>query len=160
MAKTDPAPPALDTTPGARLREGALGGILGYGLAQATVATAAVFEAQVGGPLGLRPVEYTLLALVHENPDVSATQLARALAVTAPNIKMWVDRLEARGLVQRVRSTQDRRAQHLRTTREGRAQVQRCSQLLHEGEAQALQRLTPGERAILLELLHKVAQRR
>jgi hypothetical protein len=58
---------------------------MGYQLAQATIVTDAVFAQRVGLPFDLRPVEFTVLTLVHENPDVSATRLAKALAVSAPN---------------------------------------------------------------------------
>ena len=112
MSKSRSSLPA-DTTPAGRLSEASLHLLLGYQLAQASIVTDAVFAEQVGAPFELRPVEYTVLALVHENPDVSATRLAKALAVTAPNIAAWIDRLEKRGLVQRIPHATDRRAQHL-----------------------------------------------
>ena len=77
--------------------------------------TYAVFERVVGTPLDLRPVEYTILALVSENPGVSPVQLSKALAVTRANITTWIDKLEQRGLAKREQNTSDRRGQHLRT---------------------------------------------
>ena len=109
-----------DRTPHARLVEAAMHGVVGYQLAQATIVTALVFDGAVGGPRGLRPVEYTVLALVQANPGVTARQLARGLAMTPPNIAVWLDKLESRGLVKTRR----------------------------------------GERAMLVELLHKVALQR
>lgn len=150
--------PAHETTPYGRLDEGPLGGIVGYQLAQATIATTQVFAEHVGRPFGLRPVEFTVLSLVDTNPDLSATQLARALAVTPPNIKMWIDRLESRGLVERSPNQSDRRAQHIRATANGAALVRRASQQVLAGEQAALASLSTGERAMLLELLHKVAR--
>ena len=75
--------PEADRTPHARLAEGRAHALVGYQLAQATITTSQVFEAQAGRPCDLRPVEFTILTLIQENPDVSASQLARALAVTA-----------------------------------------------------------------------------
>lgn len=149
-----------DTTPAGRLSEASLHLLLGYQLAQASIVTDAVFAEQVGTPFELRPVEYTVLALIHENPDVSATRLAKALAVTAPNIAAWIDRLEKRGLVQRIPHATDRRAQHLRTTREGAALARKATESILAGEQSALDGLSQGERMILVELLHKVATRR
>lgn len=149
---------AHDTTPFGRLGEGGLRRLVGYQLAQATITTSQTFGAQVGQPFDLRPVEFTLLTLIHENPDVSASQLARALAVTAPNIKLWIDRLEQRGLAERVPSPTDRRAQHLRTTAQGAALATDTLQRLLDAELSTLAALTAGEQAILLELLHKVAR--
>ena len=146
------------STPFGRLGEGAMHRLVGYQLAQATIAARQIFAAQVGGPLDLRPVEFTLLTLIDENPDVSASQLARALAVTAPNIKLWIDRLAQRGLAERVPSPTDRRAQHLRTTPTGATLVSDALTLLLAAEQIGLAGLTAGERAFLVELLHKVAR--
>jgi DNA-binding MarR family transcriptional regulator len=154
-AKTDPG---RETTPLGRLDEGALGAIVGYQLAQATIVTMQVFVDVVGQPFDLRPVEFTVLALVQENPDLSATQLAKALAVTPPNIKMWIDRLESRALVERSRSTADRRAQHIRATARGTALVKKAIDHVRQGERAALAGLSGAEQAILVELLHKVAK--
>ena len=143
-------------TPAGRLEEAGLQGVLGYQLAQAAIVTHELFARHVGKPFGLRPVEYTVLTLIDENPGGSLAQLARALAVTAPNITTMVDRLESRGWVARRQSEQDRRTQVLRTTAEGSALVRRATQEIQEAERTALP-LTPGERGMLLELLHKVA---
>jgi DNA-binding MarR family transcriptional regulator len=127
-------------------------------LAQATIVTTQVFAACVGDPLGLRPVEYTVLALVASNPDVTARQLSHGLGVTPPNIAVWVDRLEACGLVQRTRSAADARKQPLRATAAGVTLAREATQRLRDGEAQVLARvLTPAEHAMLLELAHKAA---
>ena len=147
-----------DTTPAGRLDEARLHDVLGYQMAQAGIVTGAVFKAQVGQPFGLRPVEYTVLTLIVENPGGSLVRLARALAVTAPNITMWIDRLEARGLVRREQSTRDRRSQVLHATDEGIALARAATQRILDAEREALAaHLSAGERAILLELLHKVA---
>jgi DNA-binding MarR family transcriptional regulator len=144
-------------TPLARLSEGAMHGIVGYQLAQASIVTDQVFNDRVGHSGTLRRVEFTLLALVQANPDVTARQLARALAVTPPNIAILLDRLETRNLVTRTRSERDARLQHLRPTRAGNTLVDRTVQLLIEGERQALNVLSAAEHAMLVELLHKVA---
>jgi DNA-binding MarR family transcriptional regulator len=158
MPKTaKPAVPDADRTPLAKLTEAAVHGIVGYQLAQATIVTNQVFDDRVGRRGGLRRVEFTILALVQGNPDVTARQLARALAVTPPNIAVWLDKLEARGLIARQRSASDARMQHVRITRAGSQLVDRSAQLLLEGEGAALSALSTAERAMLVELLHKVA---
>ncbi len=132
-------------------------GILGYQLAQAAIVTDHVFEKSVGGEGGLRRVEFTILALVQGNPDVTARQLARALAVTPPNIAVWIDRLESRGLITRTRSSTDARVQHVRITRAATVLLDRSMRRVLEGEQAALSTLSSAERAMLIELLHKVA---
>jgi len=155
-------PPALsdaDRTPQSRLSEGPVHGIVGYQLAQASIVTDQVFDERVGqaDDGGLRRVEFTILALVQANPGVSARSLARALAVTPPNIAIWIDKLESRGLVERERSERDGRVQHIRLSRAGATRVQQCTQRLLEGEQAALSTLSVAERAMLVELLHKLA---
>lgn len=153
-----PVAPQADRTPQSRLSEGPVHGILGYQLAQASIVTDQVFDERVGSlDGGLRRVEFTILALVQANPGVSARSLARALAVTPPNIAIWIDKLESRGLVERERSSRDARVQHIRLSRAGATLVQRCTQALLEGEQAALATLTTAERAMLVELLHKMA---
>ena len=149
-----------DRTPHARLAEGPLHGIVGYQLAQAAVVTDAVFEAAVQLPEGLRRLEFSVLCLVQANADVSARQLAKALNVTPPHVAISLERLEARGFVERRRSAADARVQHLRLTRSGSAFVQAAAARVQAGEVAALTTLSPAERAMLLELLHKLARSR
>lgn len=148
--RTDPPPPD-DDAPG-------LGHILGYRLAQAAIRTARVFALQVGEPYELRPVEFTILALLHEQPEYSSARLARTLGVTAANVTILLDRLEERALVQRERSEVDRRLQRLRLTAEGERIATECTQRLLQAEREAFARLSPGERLILVEILRKLAQ--
>lgn len=152
--------PKADRTPLAQLTEAGVHSIVGYQLAQAAIVTDQVFDDQVGRDGGLRRVEFTILALVQGNPDVTARQLAKALAVTPPNIAIWLDKLESRALVTRTRSERDARMQHIRITRVGSALVDRSVQALLEGEQLALAALSSAERAILVELLHKIAMSR
>lgn len=151
---------APDETPKGHLAEGGLLGIVGYQLAQARLTTDQVFVDHVGTPFGLRPVEFTILALVERNPGVSARQLARALAVTPPNLTTWLDRLERRGLIGRERSASDRRSQHVALTAAGQVLVRDAMQRVTAAERAALALLSEGERTLLLELLHKVAAAR
>ena len=137
---------------------GGLADVLGYQLAQASVTTSRVFQHAVGAPHGLRPVEYTVLQLIAENPATSPVKLAKVLSVTKPNMTMWVERLVGRGLVQRSPSSSDKRAQELRTSDEGQALAARATALLRDSEKAVLAALSAGERAILSELLHKVAR--
>lgn len=145
-----------DLTPAGRMEEASLQKVLGYQLAQAALVTDAIFFEQVGKPFNLRPVEYTVLTLIAENPGGSLVRLARALSVTPPNITAIVDRLEGKGLIAREASEQDRRAHVLHVTPDGADVVRRATQKIVTAEGASLP-LSPGEQAILAELLHKVA---
>lgn len=144
-------------TPLGELREGRIHNLLGYRLAQATILTTEVFVRLVGKPLDLRPVEFTILQLIDENPAATATKVAKALAITVPGVTIWLDRLEERGLISRERSGTDRRTQHLYPTEKGKALVGSAVEQLLEGDRELLSPLSLGERHLLLELLQKLA---
>jgi DNA-binding MarR family transcriptional regulator len=151
---------ALDLTPRGRLDEGGIHDLLGYQLAQASIVTNANFKQEVEDVFNLRRVEFTILQLIKENPTVTSTRLARALAVTTPAITVWLDRLVSRGLVVRERSDSDGRAQHLNLTAAGESSVSEALKLLLAADAKSMQHLSEGERKILVELLRKVAHSR
>jgi len=153
MTDDTPAPPAL--TPAGSLAEGGLHELLGYQLALAAIRTTDAFARVVGKPLALHRVEFTVLQLVRENSPVTATRLARALAVTTPGVTVWLDRLEKRGLVARERSAVDRRSQNLAITADGEALVTAALQRLLLSDRELMKQLSEGERRMLLELLQK-----
>lgn len=134
--------------------------LLGYQLAQASIVTSGAFCHEAGKPMGLGQVEFTLLYLIKQNTSVTASRLARALAVSMPAITVWMAKLEQRGLVSRERSATDRRSQHFGVTPEGASLVTRAVKALLDAEARALGHLSAAEQAMLLELLHKVALHR
>ena len=153
--------PTLDETPDGRLHEDALEQLIGYQVAQANVVTLAVFQAVVGKPLGLRTVEYSVLALIASNGEASPAQLAKALNLSPSYITMALDKLTGKGLVRREIDERDRRAQRLHTTRQGKTQVAQMTQALLAAERRLLSdALSAGEQLMLKELLHKLARTR
>lgn len=156
MPKTPSLPPT-QSTPAVALREGRLGQVLGYQLAQATVVTQAIFEAEAMAVHQLRPVDYTVLALVRHNDGITAAQLASALALTPPHLAARIEKLMRRGLVEREPHPRDRRALHLRITPDGESVVDDTTARIVAAEEQALAPLSAGERLMLRELLHKAA---
>jgi DNA-binding MarR family transcriptional regulator len=147
--------PASGTTRETRLED-----VLGVQLALAAQTTSAVFFRVVGGPLDLRPVEYTVLTLIRERPGITQARLARALTMTAPNITAWMTRLAARGLIKRAASSLDRRARMLSVTDEGSRIAVEATERLVEAERGALAHLSSAEYGLLNELLRKVASHR
>lgn len=136
---------------------GALSDVLGFHLAQAAVFTYGLFERHVGEPFGLRKTEYSMLLLLLANGPLSPKRLAQALALSAPNLTMLLDRLQERGLLKRERSQTDRRSQNIVLTDEGLRVAQASAAAAGPMERDLLERLSPAERAMLIELLGKVA---
>jgi len=75
--------------------------------------------------LGVTSHQATLLALVQARPGLSLRELAREEGISAPSLSGHIDRLEAVGLLRRVRSTHDRRRVGLELTAEGRTLLRR-----------------------------------
>jgi DNA-binding MarR family transcriptional regulator len=146
-----PLRPALDPS---RLRH-----LVGYAATRASVVLKKSFTKHLG-PLRLKAVEFSILVLVASNARVNQKQLGLALDVSAPNMAITLDRMVERGWVERVRSTQDRRAQLIHLTPAGRLLVQKAEKIAATMEHEATQVLSEAERALLIELLEKVARTR
>jgi DNA-binding MarR family transcriptional regulator len=129
--------------------------LVGYAASRAAAELRKVFAVHFG-PLELKVVEFSILMLVLTNDDVNQKSLGEALDVSPPNMAVTLDRMVERGWVERVRSTQDRRAQHIHLTEAGRALAVRGQAIARTMEEPALAVLSPAERALLIELLMKV----
>lgn len=144
---------------GGQLSLGVLEDVLGYHMAQATVTTYGTFEQYIGGPYGLRKVEYSLLMLLLANGPLSPKRLGQALALSAPNLTLLLDRLQQRSLIRRERSTLDGRSQNIVLTDTGRQMANDTAATAEPMEAELNDRLSRAERLMLIELLRKVAGR-
>lgn len=69
--------------------------------------------------LGITSRQATLLWLVKRSPGLSLAELAAEEGISAPAMSGHVDRLERAGLIERVRSTDDRRRVGLALTDDG-----------------------------------------
>lgn len=147
-------------TPEEPLDETPLTDLIGYQLGQASIVTSRIFQALVGKPQDLNTVEYTMLALIHANPGVSPTQLRKALGISKPYVTAGLDKLHTRKMIARQANPSDQRAQRLHVTPASANQVEAMTATLLAGEREALSTLSPVERAMLAELLHKLAQAR
>jgi DNA-binding MarR family transcriptional regulator len=107
--------------------------------------------------LKLKAVEFSVLVLVDTNGEVNQKQLGQALDVSAPNLAVTLDRMVEQGWVRRERSERDRRAQLVKLTPAGQALVTRARKIAQTMENDALKVLTPAERALVIELLHRVS---
>ena len=151
------APPAPAAAAAPRLSFGPLHGIVGFHIARAAVTTYALFEVHIGKPLQLRKVEFSLLMLLHANTALAPKRLARALAMTAPNLTLLLDRMQARGLIKRERNPADGRSQHVGLTDRGRKLAIEAAAAAEPMEHKLLGHLSRAEHAMLIELLDKLA---
>lgn len=79
---------------------------------------------------GLTDAQWRPLWMLRTGKASTAIELARETGIDAGAVTRMVDRLESRGLVERVRSEEDRRVVHLRLTPEGETAVAAVPQVL------------------------------
>ena len=147
------APPRADGV----LDFGVLRDVLGFHITLANIATVAVFERHVGTPFSLRKAEFSLLMLLLANGATVAKLLARTLRLSAPNLTMLIDRMQAKHWLRRERNPADRRSQLIVLSTEGQALARRAQAAAKTMEQGLLRRLSRAERAMLIELLTKIA---
>jgi DNA-binding MarR family transcriptional regulator len=151
-----PSPTDETQAGGAELDLSRLTHLVGYASTRASITMRRVFARHLG-PLELKVVEFSILMLVASNPQINQKRLGQALDISAPNMAVTLDRMVERGWVERVRSTQDRRAQQIHLTVRGTELAQRAEKIAATMEGPALRMLSTAERALLIELLMKVA---
>jgi DNA-binding MarR family transcriptional regulator len=95
--------------------------------------------------LGITARQATLLWLVKRSPGLSLAQLAAVEGISAPAMSGHVDRLERAGLLERVRSSDDRRRVGLRLTDEGERLTRRIRARRTTWLADRLKALEPSE---------------
>lgn len=103
--------------------------------------------------LGVTSRQAALLNLVGTSPGITASELSAAEGVSAPAMTKQVDRLEAAGIVARLRSTDDRRRVGLALTEEGEALVRRIKARRTSWLAERLDRLEPEELMTIEQVL-------
>ena len=96
--------------------------------------------------LGVTSHQATLLALVRARPGLSLRELASEEGISAPSLSGHVDRLEAAGLLRRIRSGDDRRRVGLELTADGRALLKRIRARRTTWLAERLGHLSDEER--------------
>lgn len=138
------------------LQWGHLESIVGFHVHRAAVTTADAFERYLGKPFGLRKVEFSLLMLLLANEALAPKRLSRALAVTAPNLTLLLDRLQDRGLLTRVPNPLDGRSQNVVLTADGRATAVEAAEAAKTMEVEVQSPLSSAEHAMLIELLLKL----
>ena len=148
-----PLPPAPVAPQADALDASRLTHLVGYAASRAAIEMRKVFARH------MKPLD-SILMLVAANPEVNQKRIGQALDISAPNMAVILDRLVGQGWVQRVRSDKDRRAQHIHLTPKGRDLVQRAEKISLTMEDAALRVLSAAERALLIELLLKVAHPR
>ncbi len=95
--------------------------------------------------LGVTGRQAALLWQVREHPGLTLTELAELERISAPSLSAHVDRLERAGLLDRVRSSDDRRRVGLQLTPAGSGLVRRVRSRRTTWLARRLAALEPDD---------------
>jgi DNA-binding MarR family transcriptional regulator len=98
---------------------------------------------------GVTSRQVTLLWLVKHRPGLSLRELAAEEGVSPPAISSSVDRLERQGLLERLRSAEDRRRVGLVLTPAGARLLRRVRERRTAWLAERLDGLSPGQLAVV-----------
>jgi DNA-binding MarR family transcriptional regulator len=139
MKHTTTAPVDIDLQPGHAIRR----------LHQISVG---IFLQSVGEG-GVTPVQYAALQVVSNQPGIDQRTLARNIALDTSTTGGVVDRLEARGWLERRTSPEDRRARQLYLTRAGDEALAETIPAMLRAQEQILAPLTERQRAEFMRLL-------
>jgi DNA-binding MarR family transcriptional regulator len=112
---------------------------------------------------GLSDSSYNILRIlrgVHRfpeagRPELPSNEIAQRLITSVPDLPRLISRLEAEGLVQRRRSTRDKRVVFISITEAGLERLRELDQPVQELHDRCLGHLEPQELAELSDLLAK-----
>jgi DNA-binding MarR family transcriptional regulator len=105
---------------------------------------------------GLTPVQYAALNQVARTPGIDQRTLARSVGQDTSTVAGVVDRLEARGLLQRQASPQDRRVRLLLPSDEGLALLEAVAPHIVAAQERMLDPLSARERKEFMRMLREV----
>jgi DNA-binding MarR family transcriptional regulator len=141
----------------AQPRTGARTGGVAFLLAQVGAHAAERFGQRVA-ELDLTPPQTGLLRVVGVDAGRSQQAVAEQLGIPPSRFVALVDDLEARGLIERRRNETDRRLHALHLTDRGADLMKDIGKLASAHENDLCAALSTAERAVLHELLERVAQ--
>jgi len=108
-------------------------------------------------PVGLRPRHLVALTVLREGGAISQQELASTLQIDRTNLVGLLNELEAEALVERRRSSEDRRRHVVELTATGRERLVQAEFVLAAVEDDVLGTLSPEQREALYDLLQLAA---
>jgi MarR family transcriptional regulator, lower aerobic nicotinate degradation pathway regulator len=127
----------------------------GYAIRRLHQISVGIFLQEVGEQ-GITPVQYAALQSVCNQPGVDQRSLARSIALDTSTTGGVVDRLEARGWLERQADPQDRRVRQLVLTEAGHTALEEVRPAMERAQEQMLAPLTERQRTEFMRLLQQL----
>lgn len=106
---------------------------------------------------GLTPVQIRVLQIVAETGASTPKAISARMGVSQATMTTLIDRLVAKGLVDRQRSEADRRQMNIFITGAGREAIARAPDPLHDRYVAGFEALPDWEQAMIVAVLERVA---
>jgi DNA-binding MarR family transcriptional regulator len=106
----------------------------------------------------LTAVQYAALVAIGLHPSIDATRISRLISLDRSTLGDVLERIEAKGLVQRNASPADRRIKLLTLSRKGKALLSEVEGSVRRVQERLLEPLLPAQRKVLLSLLTRLAE--
>jgi MarR family transcriptional regulator, lower aerobic nicotinate degradation pathway regulator len=104
----------------------------------------------------LTPVQYAALVAVHTHPGIDATRLSAVIAFDRSTLGNVIERLEAKKLIERKPSAEDKRVKLLTLTRSGAGLLREIAPAVEQAQVRMLQPLKAADRKALMALLSQL----
>lgn len=106
--------------------------------------------------VGLTSVQFAALTAIRENPDVDATRLSSLIAFDRSTLGNVLERLEAKGWVQRNPSPHDKRVKLLRLSPAGLKILDGVEPAVRRVQQRLMEPLEPNEREEITRMLARL----
>lgn len=105
---------------------------------------------------GITPVQFAAMYAVKAQPGIDQRTLAESISFDTSTIGGVIDRLEARGLMQRNPSAEDKRVRLLKLTTEGEKLLRQALPAVQRAQIDILSPLSATEQIQFMKLLRKL----
>ncbi|MGD0186958.1 MAG: MarR family transcriptional regulator [Roseiarcus sp.] len=106
----------------------------------------------------ITPIQFAILTVLYSGRALDQITLSTAVGIDRTSGADVIKRLVRRGLVERIPSTEDRRAKLVHITGDGQTLVRRMQPRMERAQERLISPLSPAERAMFNELIGKIIQ--
>jgi DNA-binding MarR family transcriptional regulator len=107
----------------------------------------------------ITPVQYAALVAIQTHPGIDATRLSAVIAFDRSTLGSVIERLEAKGQIERRPANDDKRIKLLYLTRSGAKLLREVLPAVDRAQARMLEPLKPADRKTLMALLAQLVDR-
>ena len=129
--------------------------LIGYNLRKAQTAVFRDFSLSLRD-CNITPGQFGVLVLVQANIGLNQTTLGKALGIDRSTVVAVIDKLEARGLVERTPALTDRRSYALQLSPQGKNLLCHARNMVAKHEKRISKGLSKPDQVLLISLLQKL----